>query len=387
MLRIARKSSRNLSQGASYLIPLVLAVLALLVLAGRAQAAVGSGEAAATVEAGTSESSTPAGSTGSSESETKSPVSGETPAAGAGTEQVIEGGSEHPVAESPPPPPEEPPVAETPPPPAEPAPAPETPPAETPPAPAPEPPAETPRAAPVAGAEGSHEHETPTAGADAEGEKRALEHAIEATSSGSAGEQGSKSSAALAAAAQSAVATRGSEPPVAAFGPPAISEISGTIETGGTGSAHSHSASTIAAQGGSGLECGLSGLGTRTPDVCVGGWLAVEREGRPTAALAARLLADPTSGSVPDAVAGGGSDGEHGGVALGNREPDTPAPGPAPSGASGASGSGGSGVAYSTFFALAGLLLLAPLCTMRRLRLACGPWRTGCVALIPERPD
>jgi hypothetical protein len=57
-----------------------------------------------------------------------------------------------------------------------------------------------------------------------------------------------------------------------------------------------------------------------------------------------------------------------------------------PSGAVGGSATGGSGIAQSGFFTFAGLLRLAPLRAMRRLRLSRRPLLTAFFVLIPERP-
>ena len=58
----------------------------------------------------------------------------------------------------------------------------------------------------------------------------------------------------------------------------------------------------------------------------------------------------------------------------------------APSGAAGGSGAGGAAGLALAFLTLAGLLLVAPLRAMRRLRLSSAPWLTACFVLIPERP-
>jgi hypothetical protein len=59
-------------------------------------------------------------------------------------------------------------------------------------------------------------------------------------------------------------------------------------------------------------------------------------------------------------------------------------PSPAPGAASGSAA--GSGFAVSVFLTLAGLLLLAAPCALRRLALSCEPWLQARFVLIPERP-
>jgi hypothetical protein len=86
------------------------------------------------------------------------------------------------------------------------------------------------------------------------------------------------------------------------------------------------------------------------------------------------------------AVAGPAGSDEQPGAAGGGRSMP-PAPGPAPGGASGVSAGGGAaGVGLAGFLAFALLLALAAPRAMRRLKLACLPWRTAFFVLIPERP-
>ena len=111
---------------------------------------------------------------------------------------------------------------------------------------------------------------------------------------------------------------------------------------------------------------------------CPAGLLGTQRlASAPSVALAAGA-AIARSGQSPPGNGHGGSEG--------GGHPTGPTPGPAPSGASGGAAAGGSGGAFSAFFTLAGLLLLAAPLAMRRLRLASRPWLTAFFVLIPERP-
>jgi hypothetical protein len=137
----------------------------------------------------------------------------------------------------------------------------------------------------------------------------------------------------------------------------------------------------VAAQRDGVLGCELSALGARATDNCAVGWLGAKR-------LLSSVTLGPVAASLAAVAAAGlqSGDGGHGGSAVGN-SPVSPAPGPAPGGAAGAAGGGGaSGVGLSTFFTLAGLLLLGAPRAMRRLRLSSRPWRAACFVLIPERP-
>jgi hypothetical protein len=122
---------------------------------------------------------------------------------------------------------------------------------------------------------------------------------------------------------------------------------------------------------------------------------ALERQPRPGCATAslgpprlsetARSSSSGSSGYTA-AIANGPSDNGPDGGSMASRPPVTPAPGPAPSGASGGTAAGGVGGLALAFLTLAGLLLVAPLRAMRRLRLSSPPWLTACFVLIPERP-
>jgi hypothetical protein len=141
-------------------------------------------------------------------------------------------------------------------------------------------------------------------------------------------------------------------------------------------------AGMLAAQRIGGLSCQLSGLVGRMADGCPAGLVEAQR-----------LVALPSGGSgngsssLAVTVAGGPSGGDSGGSAGGSHQPAAPGPGSAPGGAAGVgSAAGGSGLGLSAFLTLAGLLLLAPLRALRRLRLSCQPLLTACFVLIPERP-
>ena len=123
------------------------------------------------------------------------------------------------------------------------------------------------------------------------------------------------------------------------------------------------------------LSCELSELAEPVTDNCTG-WLG----GQSFLSASPRDFATRAAAKT-GAPAGGGS----GGSGAGSRSVIPPT-GPAPSGAFGGSATGGSGVALSGFLTLAGLLLLAAPCAMRRLRLSCQPWLTAFFVLIPERP-
>lgn len=146
------------------------------------------------------------------------------------------------------------------------------------------------------------------------------------------------------------------------------------------GAAHSGAAaarSLTAAQRAGEISCELSGLTERMSEDCSAGVLygsssiAVDPVGAPIETSPARRVA----------YAGGGYSEPAGGGRSGGAPP-----GPPPGGAFGGSAAAGSGIALSGFFTLAGLLLFAAPCAMRRLRLSCRPWRTAFFVLIPERP-
>jgi len=131
-----------------------------------------------------------------------------------------------------------------------------------------------------------------------------------------------------------------------------------------------------AAQRAAALSCQLSGLAGSATGECAAG--PPGAEGSPSSAVSV-IAGASTTGS------GGSPGGGYGGSSGGSRSV-IPPPGPAPSGAFGSSSAGGSGGAFSGFFTLAGLLLLAGPRAMRRLRLSCRPWLTASFVLIPERP-
>jgi hypothetical protein len=133
-----------------------------------------------------------------------------------------------------------------------------------------------------------------------------------------------------------------------------------------------------AAQRAGEISCELSGLSERMSEDCSAGLLSAS--GLVTVDPVER--ADEASPVRKSARAGGGYSEPAGGGRSGGGAP----PGPAPGGAFGGSAAAGSGLALSGFFTLAGLLLFAAPCAMRRLRLSCRPWRTSFFVLIPERP-
>jgi hypothetical protein len=114
--------------------------------------------------------------------------------------------------------------------------------------------------------------------------------------------------------------------------------------------------------------------GSATND-CTAGWLSDQ-------AFLSPSSEDFPSGTRPRTVPP--ADGYGGPV--GGSHPVEPPPGPSPGGSVGGSATGASGIALSGFFTHASLLLLAAPRSMRRLRLACQPWRTAFFVLIPERP-
>jgi hypothetical protein len=159
----------------------------------------------------------------------------------------------------------------------------------------------------------------------------------------------------------------------------------GEAHVDGEASASSHraTAAKTPAGGKEGQGCDLQGLGGASGGGCVGAWLHVAGPLSPSG-----VPLSPVGVELAAAVAatGGGSNGDQGGSAGGGR-PMPPAPGPSPGGASGgAAGGGGAAVGLSGFLAFALLLALAAPRAMRRLRLACLPWRTAFFVLIPERP-
>jgi hypothetical protein len=152
----------------------------------------------------------------------------------------------------------------------------------------------------------------------------------------------------------------------------------------GESSASEHRAAVAkaAGRGDEGGGCDLQGLGGASGGGCVGAWM------RATGPLTPDVM---TLASVAAALGGAvvvgsmGNDDQPGTAGGGRSMP--PAPGPAPGGASGvAAGGGGAGVGLSGFLAFALLLALAAPRAMRRLKLACLPWRTAFFVLIPERP-
>jgi outer membrane biosynthesis protein TonB len=173
---------------------------------------------------------------------------------------------------------------------------------------------------------------------------------------------------------------------VSATGTPTGSMVIDLGEAGLDGdAATAHRAVTkkAAAAGSEGGSCELQGLGASSGGGCVGAWL---RDAGPLTPQGVALSpAAVALGTV--AIAGnGGASPDHGGTEDGGRSMP-PAPGPAPGGASGsASGGGASGVGLAGFLAFVLLLALASPRAMRRLRLACLPWRTAFFVLIPERP-
>jgi hypothetical protein len=136
-------------------------------------------------------------------------------------------------------------------------------------------------------------------------------------------------------------------------------------------------AALFATQRAEGLSCALS-LGEHASGSCSGGVIGTQR------LLAASPRSDATV-TQDSAAAITPSDGGPDGSGGAGHQPVSPAPGPAPSGAAGGSAGGGPGLALA-FLSLAGLLLVAPLRAMRRLRLSSAPWLTACFVLIPERP-
>ena len=177
----------------------------------------------------------------------------------------------------------------------------------------------------------------------------------------------------------------GSEPPEGPSGATAgevLGATAGSLPTASATATEETSAATLAATGvttrmsaaqrAGDFACELSGMWGH----CTAGWLDAQSS---LSASSVVLAGRPTTRIA--APAGGDSEGFTGGSRS-----VTPPPGPAPTGAFGGSAAGGSGVALSGFFTLAGLLLLAAPRALRRLRLACQPWRTAFFVLIPERP-
>jgi hypothetical protein len=124
-------------------------------------------------------------------------------------------------------------------------------------------------------------------------------------------------------------------------------------------------------------------LGGPAPGGCAGGWLLPSGPARATAITLAVASVAVGGG----AVASTGSGGDEVGGSQGGGHPMPPSPSPAPGGASGgAAGGVGGGAGMPGFLAFAVLLALATPRAMRRLRLACLPWRTAFFVLIPERP-
>jgi len=147
-----------------------------------------------------------------------------------------------------------------------------------------------------------------------------------------------------------------------------------------------HRAAVVAGgpDGGGAGGCDLPGLGGPRTDGCAPSWISVSGEFVPQGAGLAPVVAAVLGASAQ----GGGSISDDRSGAAGGGRPMTPSPGPAPGGASGgvAAGGGAGGIGLSGFLAFAALLGLAAPRAMRRLRLACLPWRTAFFVLIPERP-
>jgi hypothetical protein len=132
-----------------------------------------------------------------------------------------------------------------------------------------------------------------------------------------------------------------------------------------------------AAQRAGEISCELSGLTRGMSEDCSVGFLS----GSSLIAVDSAEAAGEVSPVRKSAHPGGGYSEPAGGGRSGGAPP-----GPPPGGAFGGSAAAGSGIALSGFFTLAGLLLFAAPCAMRRLRLSCRPWRTAFFVLIPERP-
>ncbi len=149
---------------------------------------------------------------------------------------------------------------------------------------------------------------------------------------------------------------------------------------------HRAAAAKNAAGGKGGQGCGLQGLGGAGGGSCVGTWLPATGT-LPPGYVSLSPVAAVLAGAAVAAVAGGSTGTEHQSGATGGGRPMPPAPGPAPGGASGvAAGGGAAGVGLAGSLAFALLLALAAPRAMRRLKLACLPWRTSFFVLIPERP-
>jgi hypothetical protein len=110
-------------------------------------------------------------------------------------------------------------------------------------------------------------------------------------------------------------------------------------------------------------------------------------EGSPVGStLPAGSLALGVTGIALSSTPGDGPPGGARGDSSSATPPSGPTPGSSPNGASGGAAAGGGGSAAAGLITLAGFLLLTAPRAMRRLRLACRPWRAACFALIPERP-
>jgi hypothetical protein len=146
---------------------------------------------------------------------------------------------------------------------------------------------------------------------------------------------------------------------------------------------HRAAAAKAAAGGKEGPGCDLQGLGASSGGGCVGAWLHVPGPLTPNGVAMSPV--GVVLGTSPG-TAGSGENPNQSGAAGGGRSMP-PAPGPAPGGASGsATGGAGAGAGLAGFLAFALLMALAAPRAMRRLRLACLPWRTAFFVLIPERP-
>jgi hypothetical protein len=132
-----------------------------------------------------------------------------------------------------------------------------------------------------------------------------------------------------------------------------------------------------------GQGCELQGLGGASGGGCVGTWQRVTGALSPGDVSLSPVVAALGGATVASSTAVG--DDQHGADGGGRSMP--PAPGPAPGGASGvAAGGGGGGVGLAGFLAFGLLMALAAPRALRRLKLACLPWRTAFFVLIPERP-
>jgi outer membrane biosynthesis protein TonB len=346
----------------------LVVVLAMLLGAATAQAdenASGENAAGPPAEVNKTEAPASSGAAGTPEGT----VVGEGGAAPEGTGEQAVPHSETPTEPAPPPAGE--PVSATPPPP---------PPAETPPPPAETPPAqaETP-APPISPAP----TETP-----APAPERPTSEAL-ASEAPSHAKSDEKSAVMLPALSDTVPPAAAAEAATAASpGVPTGSMVIdlGEAQVAGESSAGAHRAAAVNAAG-SGKDsngCGLQGLGGVSGAGCVGTWLRVPGPLSP-AQVSLSPVAAALGGVAVTAGGGAGTDDRPGAAGGGRSMP--PAPGPAPGGASGvAAGGGGAGVGLSGFLTFALLLALAAPRAMRRLRLACLPWRTAFFVLIPERP-